>query len=103
MTSRYSFDELSKYIKQIEREFEVNNDDPIGIVVAANFCEELEENRYCVSEKEGKEFVQTISTELENMIHCKYFNVSAKHNINVDEVFYELARMHQDQRGCTMW
>ena len=91
ISSRRSFDEITTFYQQILR---VKGKDYFPCVIVANKCD-LENDRQ-VSTEEGKDLAKNFG--------CKFFEVSAKLNINVDESFYELFReIRKYQKSMGGW
>ncbi|ODV89008.1 hypothetical protein CANCADRAFT_132871 [Tortispora caseinolytica NRRL Y-17796] len=79
VTSRSSFDEIQVFQQQILR---VKDRDSVPMILVGNKCD-LDSERE-VSFDEGR--------ELANKYGCPFFETSAKLDVNVEEVFYQLVR-----------
>ncbi|KAI9291866.1 hypothetical protein K502DRAFT_320639 [Neoconidiobolus thromboides FSU 785] len=90
VTIRTSFERLEKFRDQVTR---VKDTDDVPIVIVGNKCdcEDLRE----VPKEEGSENAERLG--------CKFIEASAKTSLNVEEPFYEVARMLRARaRGETL-
>lgn len=82
ITSRSSFLRIRNYYEQIER---VKDKDPFALVLVGNKSDRTSERQ--VSQSEGEELARSLGP----FVH--FFESSAKHNVNIEQAFFQCARI----------
>ena len=95
-------------------------DNQLGIIVAGTRCEAFENGTSQITKEEGPKFADRVveiladahsidtsdeirMNKIKKTVSCKHFYVSAKTEANIDNSFFELARMCYSRGGITCW
>ena len=79
ITTKYSVDELVRFLEQLQRLKEVNS---FPLVIVGNKCD-LESEREITTEE---------ALKLAKRFNATFFETSAKLRINIDQIFHEIVR-----------